>query len=296
MANIKYLIPQEVDERWGLVTTTVGMQEGEAGTPYPYGEHPRNYYFTHEHGRVLNEYTLVYITKGSGWLETHHCKRTEIHGGDVFLLFPGEWHNYSANIETGWTEAWIGFTGQLVDYLAGQQFFPRESPVIHVGVNEQLMDAFDRACKVAISQPPAYQQQLSGYVFFLLSSIYSISKQPSGLNDTTLCQIIQAKQFMNEHASEVLRMEDVAAHVGMGYSKFRKLFRNYTGFSPQQYFLNLKLEESKDLLLSTSLSSKEIAFRLGFDSASHFNRIFNQHQKRTPIEFRNSISKDYTAR
>lgn len=90
MANIKYLIPQEVDERWGLVTTTVGMQEGQPGLPYPYGEHPQSYYFTKENGRVLNEYTIVYILKGSGWLETRHCKRTEIHGGDVFLLFPGE--------------------------------------------------------------------------------------------------------------------------------------------------------------------------------------------------------------
>ena len=290
MANIKYLIPQEVDERWGLVTTTVGMQEGEAGTPYPYGEHPQNYYFTHEHGRVLNEYTLVYITKGSGWLETHHCKRTEIHGGDVFLLFPGEWHNYSANIETGWTEAWIGFTGQLVDYLAGQQFFPRESPVIHVGVNEQLMDAFDRACKVAISQPPAYQQQLSGYVFFLLSSIYSISKQPSGLNDTTLCQIIQAKQFMNEHASEVLRMEDVAAHVGMGYSKFRKEFKDYTGFTPGDYFLRLKLALCKELLLGQKLSCKEVAFRMGFDSVTYFHQFFRRFCGITPRQFQQQMN------
>ena len=88
-------------------------------------------------------------------------------------------------------------------------------------------------------------------------------------------------------------MEEVAKHAGMGYSKFRKLFRNYTGFSPQQYFLNLKLEESKDLLLNTSLSSKEIAYRLGFDTATYFNRIFRQHYKQTPIEFRNSVHKEY---
>ena len=83
-------------------------------------------------------------------------------------------------------------------------------------------------------------------------------------------------------------MEDIAAQAGMGYSKFRKQFKEYTGFSPAQYFLRLKMERAKDYLLNTTLSCKEISFRLGFDSASYFNKMFRLYQKQTPTEYRTS--------
>jgi len=104
-------------------------------------------------------------------------------------------------------------------------------------------------------------------VFLVVSSIYAYSKQAPYRDSPDAKFIHLAQKYMREHTSENLSMEDVAKNVGMGYSKFRKMFRNYTGFSPNQYFLKLKLEESKDLLLNTNLSSKEIAYQLGFDSA-----------------------------
>ena len=60
MEFIKYLIAQEVDYKWGLVTTTVGVQEGASGMSYPYGDHPAKYHFSQEKGRVLDEFQVVY--------------------------------------------------------------------------------------------------------------------------------------------------------------------------------------------------------------------------------------------
>lgn len=53
-----------------------------------------------------------------------------------------------------------------------------------------------------------------------------------------------------------------------------------------RYFLRLKMEQAKDYLLSTSLSGKEIAFRLGFDSVSYFIKLFRQYHRQTPSEVR----------
>ena len=64
MAQIKYLISNEQDILWGTATTTIGMQEGLPGVPYPYGEHPLGYMFSTEKGRILQEDMLVYIYKG----------------------------------------------------------------------------------------------------------------------------------------------------------------------------------------------------------------------------------------
>lgn len=90
MEFVKYLIAQEVDYKWGLVTTTVGVQEGASGMSYPYGDHPAKYHFNQEKGRVLDEFQVVYIIRGAGWFESAHCVRTKISAGDAFIIFPGE--------------------------------------------------------------------------------------------------------------------------------------------------------------------------------------------------------------
>ena len=52
--------------------------------------------------------------------------------------------------------------------------------------------------------------------------------------------------------------------------------------------MRLKMERAKDYLLNTDLSCKEITFRLGFDSASYFNKMFRLYEGITPIQFRNA--------
>lgn len=288
MRMVKYLLAQQLDYNWGIVTLSVGLQVIPPGAKYPYGEHPSYYMFSTERGRVLDEMDILYIYQGRGWFVSAHCPKTKVQAGDVIFLFPGEWHNYAPDEDTGWEEVWVGFSGDYAQRIINEKFVSISHPIIRIGVRSALYNAFEQAYKIAQAELPAYQQQLTGYVTLIISSIYAYSKQaPYTDNPDSEC-IHLSQKYMREHISQDLSMEDVAKYVGMGYSKFRKFFHNYTGFSPYQYFLNLRLEKSKDLLLNTSLSSKEIAYKLGFYSATYFNRIFRLHYNQTPIEYRNS--------
>jgi len=291
MRMVKYLLAHESDSSWGINTCSVGLQVIPPGAQFPYGEHPKKYLWTKEKGRVLEEMYVLYIYQGSGWFVSDHCPMTNVQAGDVIVLFPGEWHNYAPNENTGWEEVWIGFCGDFVQDVFNERFYTVSCPILKIGIRPTLHEAFERAFMIAYEERPAYRQQLAGYVLHIFSSIYAYSKQMLYQDNPDVNCIHLAQKYMREHTSICLNMEEVAKQTGMGYSKFRKLFRNYTGFSPQQYYLKLKLEESKDLLLNSNLSSKEIAFRLGFDSASHFNRIFSKHYRQTPIEFRNTVRK-----
>lgn len=286
MGFIKYLIAQEIDYKWGLVTTTVGLQEGVHGMSYPYGDHPTKYHFTQEKGRILDEFQLVYIIKGEGWFESEHFSRTKITAGNAFIIFPGEYHNYLPNIETGWTEAWIGFKGEYAEHLVHQGFFSIDNPILKVGVHDSLWEIFRQAFNIAMKQKPAYQQQLAGYVNLILSSVYTENKQPADINDQLFDNINLAKKYMNEHAHEALKMEKVAQVIGMSYSLFRKVFKTYTGFSPGHYFLQLKLARSKEILLTEDLTCKEVAFQMGFETVEHFHTIFRKYFGVSPDKFR----------
>lgn len=288
--TVKYLLAQEADYRWGVVTHTVGLQEAPAGTTYPPGNHPQGHQFSTDKGRVLHNVHILYILKGRGWFSSTHCPHTYVKAGDAIILFPGEWHNYAPLAEVGWEEAWIGFSGDFADRIINERFFTVDNPIHHIGVCDTLCNAFENAYTVARDEHPAYQQQLAGYVNLIVSEIYARSKQEPYRGSEDAAKITLAKKYMRKCIANNLNMEEVAAHVGMGYSKFRKTFKNQTGFPPIQYFLKLKLERAKDYLLSTDLSIKEIAFRLGFDSAAYFNKVFRQHQQQTPLEFRRMAS------
>lgn len=75
---LKYLRVNARDEEWGIVITTVGYQYVSPNHAYPLSKHPDNYNFKNEGKRTLNEYQLVYITRGEGYFSSRSCPKTHI--------------------------------------------------------------------------------------------------------------------------------------------------------------------------------------------------------------------------
>jgi AraC-like DNA-binding protein len=74
--------------------------------------------------------------------------------------------------------------------------------------------------------------------------------------------------------------------MGVSYSNFRKLFKEYTGLSPATYQQDLRLQRAKELLSTTDLSIKEIAYKLNFESPDYFSAKFKAKTGRRPSELR----------
>ena len=288
MATIKYLFADESGSQWRIITKTVGLQDVKPGSTYPIGDHPEDYLFSTEKGRVLKEPQLLYIIKGSGWFVSAHQPKKRLEAGDAVILYPHEWHSYAPDPSTGWSEAWIGFSGDNAERLLNDFFPDKSSPIHKVGIYDTLCAAFERAYEVATKQLPAYQQQLAGYVTLIVCTIYARSRQLQYVDNPDANGINHAMKYMRQNLHRSLQMEDIAAHSGMGYSKFRKVFKDYTSFAPAQYFIRLKMERAKEYLLSSELSCKEIAYRLGFDSTSYFCKMFRLFEGLTPTDFRSS--------
>lgn len=285
-SHIRYLLTTEQDAKWGLVITTAGHQDIPAGTPYPSSDHPVRYLFSTEKGRVLSEYQLVYISRGRGRFVSSHQKETKINEGYMFLLFPGEWHNYTPDPETGWHESWIGFTGVNMDNRVQGGFFPLEKPVFNTGVHDSILQLYRSAAEVAREQQTGYQQMLAGIANYLLGFAYSEDRQLSFEDMKVANNINKAKILMLDNLDGGIPCENIAASIGMGYSWFRKIFKEYTGFSPAQYMLELRIGRVKELLTNTALTCQEIAYAVGFETPSHFNSIFKKKTGLTPRDYR----------
>jgi len=91
---------------------------------------------------------------------------------------------------------------------------------------------------------------------------------------------------MYEKMESTLSIQDIAEELGIGYSSFRKLFKEYTGVSPLSYFQDIKLQRAKELLRATQMSIKEIAYVLNFDSPDYFSTQFKKKTGKRPSDFR----------
>jgi len=284
------MLASERDELWGLTVTTIGHEEIDPGDPYPTRGHADGYYFDLSQGRVLNEYQMLYIIEGEGVFHSRTVKEAPLREGDMFLLFPGEWHSYHPLSDKGWKKYWIGFRGHNMDDRVRAGFLSPQKPIYHLGYSSQMEQLYKNAYAAAIKEDPYTQQLLAGIVNHIVGMMYSLERniELRNRNQGHVDMISRALLRIRESLESSLTIQQVADEMGVSYSNFRKLFKEYTGLSPATYQQDLRLQRAKELLSTTDISIKEIAYKLNFESPDYFSAKFKIKTGRTPSEMRQS--------
>lgn len=287
MQKSKYLLANERDALWGLTVSTVGYEEIAPGESYPTKGHADGYYFNVEKGRTLNEYQLLYNPEGEGVFSTTHCGERRLKPGDMFLLFPGEWHTYHPLPNVGWKSYWIGFRGRNMDDRVRAGFLSPEKPVYHVGYSSVIEELYRSAYKQAVEEAAYSQQVMAGLVNHLIGMMYSLERNIElSKNQQQVDMINRARLRIRQSLESDLTIQHVAEEMGVSYSNFRKLFKEFTGLSPATYQQELRLQRAKELLSTTDLTVKEIAYRLNFESPDYFSAKFKSKMGCKPSEIK----------
>ena len=104
--------------------------------------------------------------------------------------------------------------------------------------------------------------------------------------------IARAKQFIAEHQTEELSLEQVATAVHTSKFYFCKMFKKTTGINFTDYLARVRTERAKNLLLNPNLRVSEIAYEVGFQSLTHFNRVFKRILGSSPTHYRAQLSRN----
>jgi AraC-like DNA-binding protein len=288
-----YFPVSEKDESWGLTVLNTGSTKIERNSSYPPANHPSHHNFDWSKGRVLQEYQLIYITRGGGIFESESCKE-EITEGSVILLHPKEKHRYRPHKTTGWDEMWVGFKGDFIDNIIEKKYFDPSKAVFRIGFNETIVNLFNDIVKFSKEEKPGYQPVISGAIIYILGLLHSEQQQKSlKEKDNTELTVSKARVIFREKVYEKISPEQVAEELQIGYSLFRKIFKKYTGLAPGQYLIQLKMQKAKELLADPSKLIKEIAYELHIESSLYFCKLFKEKVGITPVEYRNQILKKH---
>ena len=188
----------------------------------------------------------------------------------------------------------VGFlqTGQVMR----QKPTPKQFKEVVRQLGEQGLNADNEQVREAYFNTPIVSQKKLDSMTHLLG-VFADHLSMKG-NQIALQQakaeppvISKAKQYIEEHHAEELSLGQVAAAVHTSAFYFCKLFKRSTGFNYTEFVSRIRAEKAKNLLLNPNLRVSEIAYEVGFQSLTHFNRIFKKIVGQSPTEYRLQLPK-----
>lgn len=226
---------------------------------------------------------LAYVRSGTIFYET--SQRFAADRGQVALVDCHKPHHF---FTTGNAEAmWIHFDGanaaaffnQIIAFRGGKQAF---TPSPDDRIEQEMAQIISGLRSATISEVDCSQRIYR----ILCSLLFPSAPSHQNENDSIMSHAIR---YIDQHLFDQISVRQIAEQVCLSTSHFSRLFRSATGFSPHEYIMLHRIDEAKALLQSTSLSVKEIAFRVGYRSEVNFIIAFTDKTGLSPTQFRQNI-------
>jgi AraC family transcriptional regulator len=177
---------------------------------------------------------------------------------------------------------WFHFHGEMVSPLLEYIYKKNGSGLCNALHSHNAEPYIDQVLE-GLKNKSANEFQFSHYIYSMLCELMG----SPALKTSPLEELIQkAVRYMKKNLAENITVEDMAKFVGVSVYHFSRSFKKYMSVSPHSYLLELRLDKSKNLLISTTDNLDIIAEKSGFQSTSHFIRAFKKAMDMTPKEFR----------
>ncbi len=171
------------------------------------------------------------------------------------------------------------------------------APVAQALLDDDRSAAEIRSAKLQFEHVPVMQPErydaaiaiLQSFALQLGDSAYRLlfantSHEPEAVRN--------AKVFIHQHLAEPMPLDAVAKAVNVSPFHFCKLFKRATGLTFTDFVNHARVEKAKRMLMKPSARITEVAYDVGFQSLSHFNRSFRRIVDESPTEFRNHMRHD----
>lgn len=102
-------------------------------------------------------------------------------------------------------------------------------------------------------------------------------------------EVMKAQRYLEENFSKIIKIDEVANHVCISSRHFKRRFKHATGHAPVRYLQMVRLEAAKKKLETTLETIEEITRHIGYEDSSTFRRLFKNHTKLSPREYRDKF-------
>ncbi len=281
--------------RWGIYVTGAGRGSVSAHEAYPQEGHPSLYGFNWKQGRTLPEFQIILVTAGQGEFDSRATGEQSVGRNTLIILFPGVWHRYRPDPDTGWTERWISFNGEMAHGLTSQGLIRPAEALFAFADPEELIQRFDRLLGRIHSEPTKNSILLSMHAMDLIAEVIEKTldtplpsgPQASGLPSNIADALVsQALDLIWTHSHRPLSVAHLVAQLPCTRRTLERRFLAARRHSILDEINACRLSRAQRLLRETELSVKTVAYLAGFTSSERMRVAFLKQEGYPPDQYR----------
>ena len=280
--QLSYIIPEKIREISKQNPLTEDLYLTDIGF-YPKASH-------HFRNRKTGsqQYILIYNVEGYGTINTGSVEHI-IPPDHYFIIHPNMPHTYYADKNRPWSIYWIHFSGQKAKYLAKELNTPI---LVERSKTSRINDRLSLFNEIFQNLDRGYSIESLEYVNLCLSRLlatFSHISQFRLINEQHSKDPVELSiNYMLENLELRLKLAEIAKQVDLSPSYFSRLFVSRTGFAPIEYFIQLKIQRSCQLLNNRELTIQDVARRIGIEDQFYFSRLFKKVMNVSPQAYRSS--------
>jgi len=238
----------------------------------------------HSFGPAIRpHYLFHYIYSGKGTFYANGQMHT-LHGGQGFLIFPGDSTIYTADENDPWHYCWFGFDGSDVPAILEQCGLSRSAPIFtgkkDAALERRLSNLID-----VFSGSRVNNYEAVGLLYLVFAAMSDAVADPGAVRSYA----DEAAEFIMNNYSYDIRIADIAQHIGIDRTYLYKLFEERFRCSPQTYLIRCRLDAAQKLLTRSNAGIAEIALSCGFRDIPGFYKQFGKEYGIPPAKYRNRM-------
>lgn len=242
--------------------------------------------FDHEFHETSNSYIFRLQVAGTSEAELNGTS-ISLQPGHLLLVRPGDRYRLRVHADgtsaAGSSDFYVFCQGPWIDRWWGQGDRPRKSRIADMSRIETIWNQL-------VLEHRRLEGGSSDISRLLLQTLCkmldrAVAETPVRVSPSTI-GAARMKQYIEEHATLPIRLEDVAAHAGLSVSRSVHLFKAHYGLSIIQYVNRVRLSIALEWMNNSSIPLEQIAETSGFGSYTYFRRVFHAHYGMPPGAYR----------
>ncbi|MDD6072152.1 MAG: AraC family transcriptional regulator [Clostridiales bacterium] len=235
------------------------------------------------------DFQLLYVASGKAHF--HFGDKEEIvTAGHMVLYRPKEPQKYEYYGIDQTEVYWVHFTGGNVTNILRSYGITDDMKMFYCGSGLEYQNYFRTMIQELQMCKEDYSEMLEIYLRQILIKIHRFIYAAAKVDNSLIAEEIdKAIMHFNEHYNEDISIEEYAKTHNMSTSWFIRNFKQYTGSTPMQYILSIRIYNAESLLKSNLYNVTEIARIVGYDNPLYFSRIFKKVKGLSPSEYRKNI-------
>lgn len=235
--------------------------------------------------RRTESYLLVYTYSGKGEL-TYNDRHYFVGPNEGFLIDCRQNYSYRCASEEAWEFVWFNMDGVNMGAYYGQ-FAAARKPVFRAAEGSDLESQVRRLGRCAATKgTPQNELIASAAITCILTDLIVDDSMVETDRRATPGYISGIMERINADYARQITLDSLAQEFNVSKYHLSREFKKYTGYSPNEYVIAVRINRAKELLRCSTHTVGEIAQLTGCGDVNHFIQLFKSREKTTPAAFR----------